>query len=349
MSNRATHVNRRQAGIAVIALTVLALTSACGDKDYAASGDQVQPAGQGASDNGSGYGAGAEAGKDGGYGAAGGAAAGGPGAAAKTLALKEAPGLGKVVTDGQGLTLYRFDKDTPKPPKSACDGDCASTWPPVPADDAKATTGINAADLGSVTRSDGSKQLTLGGWPVYRYAKDTAPGDTKGQGVGGTWFALAADGGKAGEAAAEKQPEADEAPAEEASEAAAPGADVSVAENGQLGKIIVDGKGRTLYRFTKDSAWPMKFACTGACLDTWKPAEPADKDKIEGVPAKLITTVKRPDGTEQLAVDCWPMYLFKGDKAPGDVNGQGVKGTWFVVGPDGKKITKSAAAPGSSY
>ncbi|MEU7482979.1 SCO0930 family lipoprotein [Streptomyces sp. NPDC042319] len=346
MSNRAAPVNRRQAGIALTALTVLSLTAACGDKDYGAAGsDQVQPAGQGTSDNG--YGSGAA--KDGGYGddAAGGAAAGGLGAAAKSLALKEAPGLGKVVTDGQGLTLYRFDKDTPKPPKSACDGDCASTWPPVPADDAKATAGINAADLGSVTRSDGSKQLTLGGWPVYRYAKDNAPGDTKGQDVGGVWHALAADGGKAGEAAAKEPPKADEEPAAPPA-AAEPKADVSVADNAQLGKIIVDGKGRTLYRFTKDSPWPMKFACVGACLDTWKPAEPADKDKIEGVPAKLITTVKRPDGTKQLAVDCWPMYLFKGDKAPGDVNGQGVKGTWFAVGADGKKITKSAGSP-SAY
>lgn len=315
---------------------MLALTAACGDKDYAASGDRVQPAGQGAADNG--YGSGSD--KAGGYGedAAGGAAAGGLGAAAKTLAVKEAPGLGKVVTDGQGLTLYRFDKDTAKPPKSNCAGDCASTWPPVPAADAKAATGINAADLGSVTRADGGKQLTLGGWPVYRYAKDTAPGETKGQGVGGTWFALAADGGKAGEAPAKKE-----------KPPAAPKADVSVADNPRLGKLLVDGKGRTLYRFTKDSPWPMKFACTGACLDTWKPAEPADKSKIEGVPAKLITTVKRPDGTKQLAVDCWPMYLFKGDKAPGDVNGQGVKGTWFAVGADGEKISKSAKAAPSAY
>ncbi|POX40766.1 hypothetical protein C3486_12295 [Streptomyces sp. Ru73] len=331
MSNRATQVNRRQAGIAAAALAVLALTAGCGGKDYAASTDRVQPAGQGASSNG--YGAGGAAGKDGGYG--GGAAAGAMGSAAKTLALKDAPGLGKVVTDSGGMTLYRFDKDTAKPPKSACDGDCASTWPPVPADDAKAATGINAADLGSVTRSDGSKQLTLGGWPVYRYAKDAAPGDTKGQGVGGVWHALAADGGKAGEAA-KKPPQA------------APKADVSVTDTAQLGKVIVDGKGRTLYRFTKDNPWPMKFACTGACLDTWKPAKPADKSKLEGVPAKLISTVKRPDGTKQLAVKCWPMYWYTGDKKPGDVNGQGVKGTWFAVGPDGKKITKSGAAAGGS-
>ncbi|MBZ4018217.1 SCO0930 family lipoprotein [Streptomyces purpurogeneiscleroticus] len=338
MNTRAASVNRRQAGIALTALTVLALTTACGGKDYASSAadDRVQPAGQGTSDNGSGYGPGSDKAGEYGEDAGGGAAAGGLGAAAKTLAVKEAPGLGKVVTDGKGLTLYRFDKDTAKPPKSNCAGDCASTWPPVPAADAKAATGINAADLGSVTRADGGKQLTLGGWPVYRYAKDTAPGDTKGQGVGGTWFALAADGGKAGEAAPEKPP-------------AAPEADVSVADNPRLGKLLVDGEGRTLYRFTKDSPWPMKFACTGACLDTWKPAKPADKSKIEGVPAKLITTVKRPDGTEQLAVDCWPMYLFKGDKAPGDVNGQGVKGTWFAVGPDGEKITKSAEAAPSAY
>lgn len=338
---RTARNSRRQAGHAVTALAVLALTAACGSgTDYAASaGDQVRPAGNGSADAGSGYGSGGAAGQGDGYGQGAGAGkdAGGLGAAAQTLALKESPGLGKVVTDSEGLTLYRFDKDSPKPPKSACVGDCATTWPPVPAADAKAATGINAADLGSVTRADGSKQLTLGGWPVYRYAKDQAAGDTNGEGVGGVWHALAADGGKAADA--EKAAEGEQA----GGAAEKPSADVSVADQPDLGKIVVDGEGRTLYRFSKDSAWPMKFACNGACLDTWKPAKPVDKSKVEGVRSKLISTVTRPDGTRQLAVDCWPVYWFTGDKKPGDVNGQGVKGTWFAVTPDGKKNTTPVA------
>lgn len=80
------------------------------------------------------------------------------------LSVSTADEVGKVVTDSLGLTLYRFDQDTEQPPKSNCDGDCAKTWPPVPADDAEGGEGIDKALLGSVTRADGTKQLTVGGW-----------------------------------------------------------------------------------------------------------------------------------------------------------------------------------------
>ncbi|MFD0385119.1 hypothetical protein ACFQ2B_31405 [Streptomyces stramineus] len=103
--------------------------------------------------------------------------------------------------------------------------------------------------------------------------------------------------------------------------------------------MLVDGQGRTLYRFDKDSAWPMKFACNDACLDTWKPARPVEKSAVQGVPEKLITTVTRPDGTKQLAVDCWPVYWFTGDKKAGDIEGQGKQGVWFAVDDQGKKVT----------
>ncbi|MGW4893253.1 hypothetical protein ACWEQL_13460 [Kitasatospora sp. NPDC004240] len=107
------------------------------------------------------------------------------------------PKLGPIVTDAAGLTLYRFDKDTAKPPVSNCNGNCAVTWPPVPAGDPAAVKGLDAKLVGSVTRADGAKQLTLNGWPLYRYAPDTKPGETKGQGVGGNWFVVAPTGEKA--------------------------------------------------------------------------------------------------------------------------------------------------------
>ncbi|MEV8098116.1 hypothetical protein [Kitasatospora sp. NPDC085879] len=105
--------------------------------------------------------------------------------------------LGTIVTDGNGYTLYRFDKDTAKPPVSNCNGQCATLWPPVAASDNPQLKGVDAKIVSSVTRADGSKQLTLNGWPLYRYAPDTKPGDTKGQGVGGTWWAVTPMGAKA--------------------------------------------------------------------------------------------------------------------------------------------------------
>ncbi|MCZ4123179.1 hypothetical protein [Streptomyces sp. H39-S7] len=106
--------------------------------------------------------------------------------------------LGAIVTDAQGFTLYRFDKDRTAPPVSNCAGQCATIWPPVAAVRDSAVKGVDQNLVGTVTRADGSKQATLGGRPLYRYGGDAKAGETNGQGVGGTWFVVAPDGTKAG-------------------------------------------------------------------------------------------------------------------------------------------------------
>lgn len=101
--------------------------------------------------------------------------------------------IGTVVTS-EGYTLYRFSKDTAKPSATTCVGPCATAWPPLLGDGVPAVDGLSADLVGTVGRPDGGQQLTLGGWPLYRFAKDTAPGDVNGQGVGGTWQAIGPDG-----------------------------------------------------------------------------------------------------------------------------------------------------------
>lgn len=232
------------------------------------------------------------------------------------LAVRSDGKLGSFVTDGQGMTLYRFDKDKPGVNKSACEGKCATTWPPVPAGDATASAGLDSKLMGSVTRADGTKQLTLAGWPMYRFAKDAKPGDANGQNVGGTWFASAPDGKKAGVAR----------PA------------LGVLKSPELGEVLTDKNGRTLYLFTKDTPWPMKTACDAACLKKWTPAPPvtAADAKAAGIDPKLLFTFTTPNGTKQEAINCWPAYTFKGDKQPGQTNGQGVGGVWFAIKKDAK-------------
>ncbi|MCE7006350.1 hypothetical protein LWC34_26460 [Kibdelosporangium philippinense] len=109
--------------------------------------------------------------------------------------------LDPVVVNGAGLTLYRFDDDDANPSRSVCAGECAKKWPPVlvqPGVTRVMFEGIERKDIGKVRRSDGTFQLTLGGWPVYRFNKDKKPGDTFGQGVDGKWFGITPNGGKAG-------------------------------------------------------------------------------------------------------------------------------------------------------
>ena len=108
--------------------------------------------------------------------------------------------LGTVVVDGQGYTLYRFDKDSAKPPTSNCAGECAQQWPPVLATPGTPLTveGVEQEAVGTINRSDGTIQLTLGGWPVYRFSGDPQPGATSGQGNGGgEWAAVTPEGQKA--------------------------------------------------------------------------------------------------------------------------------------------------------
>lgn len=314
----------RNASLAVTAAAVLALTTACGQETEAQPNGQavgaVNPAGQPAANSGygSGYGAGAGAG-----------AADAKPRTAGQLAVWESKKLGKVLTDSEGLTLYRFDKDSVDPVTSNCNGDCAKAWPVVAAGDVTPAPGTDASLIGSVTRADGTKQLTVGGWPMYRYAKDTKPGDANGQGVGGTWYASAPDGKKAALGGGG---------GEEAGGESADLAGLSVRKDPKLGEIVVDKNGMTVYRFMKDSAWPMKTACTGACLEKWPVVAPVDKNDTEGILKKGFVTFDRPDGIKQQTIDCWPIYTFAGDKKPGDTNGQGVGGTWYAVSPQGKPV-----------
>ncbi len=102
--------------------------------------------------------------------------------------------LGTVLTS-DGFTLYRYRKDVARPSKSNCTGKCAAAWPPVVSDGPIGTNVIDPTMMGSLRRPDGKQQLTINGWPVYRYAKDTEPGLMTGEGVdGGAWSAIGIDG-----------------------------------------------------------------------------------------------------------------------------------------------------------
>jgi predicted lipoprotein with Yx(FWY)xxD motif len=99
--------------------------------------------------------------------------------------------LGDILVDAEGRTLYAFTKD--KGGQSACSGQCADNWPALTGP-ATAGTGVRAALLSTAAQADGSSQVTYGGKPLYYFAGDAKAGDTRGQGVGGVWFAVTADG-----------------------------------------------------------------------------------------------------------------------------------------------------------
>ena len=98
--------------------------------------------------------------------------------------------LGTIVTDGEGMTLYMFDKDTKGTTKSACEGKCLTAWPPAfMGASAPKLTGVTGT-VASIDSPDGKKQLTLDGWPLYYWFKDAKAGDVSGQAVQGVWWVL---------------------------------------------------------------------------------------------------------------------------------------------------------------
>jgi predicted lipoprotein with Yx(FWY)xxD motif len=113
-----------------------------------------------------------------------------------TIKVSNAGGLGKVLADSHGRTVYLFKKDTG--PASMCAGGCASEWPPVTTSGkATAGTGVSAAKLGTSKRSDGTTQVTYNGHPLYTFVGDAKAGDAAGQGLddfGASWWAVSPAG-----------------------------------------------------------------------------------------------------------------------------------------------------------
>jgi predicted lipoprotein with Yx(FWY)xxD motif len=109
-----------------------------------------------------------------------------------------------------------------------------------------------------------------------------------------------------------------------------------------LGKVLVNPDGMTLYAFTPDTA--TTSACTGACADAWPPATTISATPKGDAVTGAITVIKRDDGTSQVVVAGHPLYGYSGDAAAGDTTGQGSGGKWYVVSPDGSLIKAAAAA-----
>ncbi len=226
--------------------------------------------------------------------------------------------LGGVLVGPNGRTLYMFAKDT-TPGESACYDKCAVNWPPLITEGAPAAgPGVNADLLGVITRTDGKQQVTYNGMPLYYWSQDKRPGDVRGQHVNGVWFVVNPDGTSNTQKIARVQ-----------------------LGKTALGSVLVGPNGLTLYAFTKDKK--NESTCYEACAANWPPLLTDAKPLAEaGVSARLLSVTTRTDGTMQVTYNGMPLYYWVNDKVPGDLLGQGVRGVWYVVAPNGLTITKPA-------
>ena len=117
-----------------------------------------------------------------------------------TINVSESADFGPILVDGNDMSLYLFMADTQNSGTSTCGDDdgCAEEWPPLVSQGTPvAGEGVDAAMLATITRDDGTMQVTYNGWPLYFFHEDVAPGDTNGQGIdefGGLWFLVSPEG-----------------------------------------------------------------------------------------------------------------------------------------------------------
>jgi predicted lipoprotein with Yx(FWY)xxD motif len=169
-----TRTSRTSGLLAGLALGILGLTACGPGGSYAGSGSTPSSAAAG--------------------GSTGSSAGGSTGGTVAESALKTATtSVGTVVVDGAGKTVYEYDKDTKGSGTSACYAGCDGLWPAVTASGTPTLTGVTGT-VGTITRTDGTKQVTLNGRPLYTYAGDAAAGDATGQGYLGIWWVVAPDG-----------------------------------------------------------------------------------------------------------------------------------------------------------
>jgi predicted lipoprotein with Yx(FWY)xxD motif len=116
---------------------------------------------------------------------------------------------------------------------------------------------------------------------------------------------------------------------------------VSVGTAANVGQVLVDSKGMTLYYFQKDQKGSGKSKCSGECASDWPPLTSSGAAKaMSGVNSAMLGTIKRSDGTTQITYAGWPLYTFVEDKKPGEDNGTDSKAfgaSWYPLHPNGEK------------
>jgi predicted lipoprotein with Yx(FWY)xxD motif len=217
--------------------------------------------------------------------------------------MTTASSLGTILVDAQGKTLYYFANDIPASGTSSCYGQCAVIWPIFSVDLITVSPPLVAADFSSITRTDGKKQTTYRGWPLYYYQADTKRGDVNGENVLKIWFVVKPD------------------------------ETVMISNKGNLGSFLTDRVGKTLYFFTKDTSGAS--TCTGTCLANW-PAFSADPVVAPSVLKPTdFSVLTRSDGAKQVSYMGRPLYYFAADTKPGDIKGEGVNNVWYVANVSG--------------
>jgi predicted lipoprotein with Yx(FWY)xxD motif len=263
-----------------------------------------------------------------GYGSAPSSQAAAPKSSTATLMLKTAAtSAGTILANAGGYVLYYYTADKPGSGTSACTGSCTTAWPPLTGT-VQAPTGMTLpGPLGTITLANGTKQVTINGYPIYLYAGDHSPGQDKGNGVGGQWHVIKISGSSS-------------------SSGTQTAVTLKTAQT-SAGTILTSAGGFALYYYSQDKPGSGTSACTGGCTTAWPPLTAA----VQAPPGvKLpgpLGTITLANGTKQVTINGYPIYLYAGDHSPGQDNGNGVGGQWHVIKISGSSSSSSSTSGGS--
>ncbi|MEL7145711.1 MAG: hypothetical protein AAFO69_05050 [Bacteroidota bacterium] len=234
--------------------------------------------------------------------------------------------LGNILTDGNGVTLYFFSRDTDG--ESACSGGCLDAWPIFYAEELVVGTGLSADDFGVITGTNGSLQTTYKGWPLYYFAPNQDgvvedPGQVQGDGVGGVWYAA-----KAGYDLMIANAQLVGADGESYLDDYTPGTGRTT--------YFTSAEGRTIYTFINDSKDTNNFTAEDLSNNAVWPIFYVEIDDLpSGMNAEDFGVIDV-HGSQQLTFKGRPLYYFGSDQERGDNKGVSVPnpGVWPIVNND---------------
>lgn len=223
-----------------------------------------------------------------------------------TVKIAEDNVLGKILTDSEGMSLYFFSKDVDG--TSLCTDGCLDNWPVFYKENITVDAGLDANDFATITRSDGVKQTTYKGWPLYYFINDKNPGETNGDKVKNVWYIAKPDyslmyvnAQLVGHDGINYK------------------SDYTPGDGNTF--YITDIEGRTLYTFTKDKYNSNNFTASDFSNNGVWPIAEISLDKIPSILNAADFGTINVYGKTQLTYKGWPLYYFGQDNQRGDNKG----------------------------
>jgi predicted lipoprotein with Yx(FWY)xxD motif len=242
--------------------------------------------------------------------------------------------VGHYLENASGFALYMFGKDSPGSGTSACTGACTAVWPPFYASSVNLPSTLNSSSFSTITRTDGSKQTTYNGWPLYYYAPDSA-GSMSGEGAdqyGGLWYAipptLQQSGGQI---------------------IGGPSYSIGIAYKPSIGIYLTNSSGFALYYSATDTPNSGTTTCkTDSCEANWPVFYPTSLTVAEGLSASQFGIITAYNSTKIVTFNGYALFYWVADAKAGDTTGQGIGGFYVATLPFTPATTTTTSSSTSS-